>query len=244
MFEDFENRRDRAGRRRAVTSTVISIVVYAAVGVVGASAFKKEEAGPEEEEIEVTFQKMPEVQVAPPPAPPPPPPPPETKVRKAPPPRRDAMAAPTAIPDEAPPEGDPSQGLPVPTEPEPEPEPEPPPPPPVEAPPPPPAPKPRPKRSEPINLPENATPAQPAADNVAPVYPADKKAEGVEGLVVLKIVITESGAVGDVQVLKGDEPFVSAAVSAVRRWRYSPALVDGQPVASYKVVKIPFRLTK
>ena len=50
------------------------------------------------------------------------------------------------------------------------------------------------------------------------------------------------GTVGAVKVMKGDEPFVSAAVQAVKRWRYTPARVAGQPTAVYRIVKMPFRL--
>ena len=37
-------------------------------------------------------------------------------------------------------------------------------------------------------------------------------------------------------------PFVAAALAAVRTWHYSPALVDGQATAVFRIVKIPFRL--
>jgi protein TonB len=248
MFDDFENRRDGAGRKRALASGAVSLVVYAAIGVVGAYAFQKPEKKAESDEIDVAFAETVETKVEPPPPPPPPPPPKPEEVKK-PTPRVARLASPTAIPDERPEEAEPTAEPPPPVE-EPEEEEAPPPPPPPDIKPdlpppaPPPAPKPRPKRAEPINLPETAVPAQPAADNVAPVYPADKKAAGVEGLVVLKLVITETGSVADVQVLKGEEPFVSAAVAAVKSWRYTPAQVEGQTVASFKVVKIPFRLTR
>jgi TonB family protein len=66
--------------------------------------------------------------------------------------------------------------------------------------------------------------------------------KGVEAEVVLKIEISEQGDVVDVQVVRGDEPFLTAAIAAVKTWKYSPAVDDGTPVASTRVVKIPFRL--
>jgi protein TonB len=94
----------------------------------------------------------------------------------------------------------------------------------------------------PINLPEDATPPVPFDGNLEPSYPADARAAGREGLVILKIAIDEGGQVFDIQVLRGEEPFVAAAVQVVRGWRYQPALVESRPTAVYRVVKVPFRI--
>jgi protein TonB len=96
----------------------------------------------------------------------------------------------------------------------------------------------------PINLPESAVAPAAATDNAAPAYPDEARASGQEGLVVLKIVVLADGSVGRVQVLKGDEPFVAAALAAVRTWRYSPALVEGRPTSVFRIVKMPFRLNR
>ena len=37
-------------------------------------------------------------------------------------------------------------------------------------------------------------------------------------------------------------PFVTAALSAVRAWRYEPATADGRAIAFEHVVQIPFKL--
>jgi len=97
-------------------------------------------------------------------------------------------------------------------------------------------------KTGPIQLPENATPPRPLPGNTPPAYPEDARASGVEGEVYLKIVINEDGSVGDIEVKKGDEPFVSAAIAVVKAWKYSPALVDGKPTAVYRIIKVPFRL--
>ena len=59
---------------------------------------------------------------------------------------------------------------------------------------------------------------------------------------VLKIVVEKDGRVGRVQVLKGEEPFVSAALSVVKTWTYSPATMDGEALAVFKIVNITFAL--
>jgi protein TonB len=96
--------------------------------------------------------------------------------------------------------------------------------------------------SKPINLPENATPSEPLDSNVAPEFPPEARSSGLEGLVIFKVVIDEEGRITAVKLMKGDEPFVSAAMKVIRSWRYSPAMLDGQPVKHFKVVKIPFRI--
>jgi periplasmic protein TonB len=120
-------------------------------------------------------------------------------------------------------------------------------PPPVEVelpvpPPPAPPPPPPPPRRPPQNLPDGAQPATPSPSNAAPEFPAAARGRGLEGVVALKIVVTASGSVGEIRVLKGEEPFVRAAVSAVRQWRYTPARFQGEAIAVWKIVKVPFRL--
>jgi TonB family protein len=94
----------------------------------------------------------------------------------------------------------------------------------------------------PIQLPEEATPPVELGSNVPPEFPQSARSAGREGQVILKVVITEKGEVRDVSVLRGEEPFASAAVDAVRTWRYRPALLEGRPIAVYRVLKVPFRL--
>src|SRR4029453_2988445 len=64
-------------------------------------------------------------------------------------------------------------------------------------------------------IPEDADPPVPARGNVKPTYPQQAIASKQTGMVVLKVLILADGSVTDVQVLKGEEPFVSAAVEAV-----------------------------
>ena len=43
--------------------------------------------------------------------------------------------------------------------------------------------------------------------------------------------------------LLNDEPFVTAALDTVKRWKYEPARFKGQPIAVYRIIQIPFKLT-
>jgi protein TonB len=94
-----------------------------------------------------------------------------------------------------------------------------------------------------IELPEDADPPMPNKANVPPPYPELARASGKTDTVILKVVILASGKVGDVQVMRGEDPFASAAVEAVKKWQYEPAKFKGQPITVYRIIKIPFKLT-
>lgn len=66
--------------------------------------------------------------------------------------------------------------------------------------------------------------------------------EGAQGSpeVVLKLLISEGGAVSDVQVVSGEEPFKTEAAQAARGWAFSPALVDSRPQAAWILFRVQF----
>jgi periplasmic protein TonB len=94
-----------------------------------------------------------------------------------------------------------------------------------------------------IELPDGAEPPRLMAGATVPPYPAAARAERKSGTVVLKAIVYADGTIGDIRVLEGDEPFVSAALTAVRSWRYQPARLNGQPIAVYREIRIPFKLS-
>ena len=63
-------------------------------------------------------------------------------------------------------------------------------------------------------------------------YPMNALAKGVEGYVVLRFIVTESGTVRDPEVLRSEPEgvFDRAALRAVLRFKYQPQFVDGVPV--------------
>jgi len=80
--------------------------------------------------------------------------------------------------------------------------------------------------------------------NVRPVYPPDAEAEGVEGTVLLRAVISKEGALLSTTVLNsGIDPRLSkAAADAVSQWKYQPTLLNGQPVEVTTTISVNFRL--
>jgi periplasmic protein TonB len=93
-----------------------------------------------------------------------------------------------------------------------------------------------------IRLPADAQPPRLLAGATMPRYPPEARADRRTGTVILQVVIYADGTVGDVHVVDGEEPFVTAAVHAVKEWRYEPARHQGQPVAVYRQIRIPFEL--
>ena len=65
---------------------------------------------------------------------------------------------------------------------------------------------------------------------VEPVYPTLAKQLGRSGRVELKAVIATDGTIQSLQVAGGDPLFYQSAMDAVQQWRYSPTVLNGQPV--------------
>lgn len=99
------------------------------------------------------------------------------------------------------------------------------------------------RRKKPVQLPENAKPPKLLPSSGAPTFPAEMKAAGKEGLVILKVVIDERGRIAGVNVMKGEEPFVAAAVAWARATKWEPAVAaNGEKLPVFKILQIPFRL--
>ena len=94
-----------------------------------------------------------------------------------------------------------------------------------------------------------ALPGRPASELVsaslvyraAPVYPPIARQMGVYGAVVMSVTISPEGSVTAVRVVSGPGQLRQAAISAVRQWRYKPALLNGQPTESTAEVQINFQ---
>jgi protein TonB len=77
---------------------------------------------------------------------------------------------------------------------------------------------------------------------VLPVYPDITKRARISGTVILEVTIDEEGNVSDVKVLRGHVLLVEEAVRAVKEWKYSPTLLNGEPVAVVSNVTVIFQL--
>ena len=77
-----------------------------------------------------------------------------------------------------------------------------------------------------------------------PRYPVESRRKREVGTVVLTVVVGEDGRVEAISVQQGSgfDRLDRAALSAVKRWRWSQTIVDGHSVKVRGVVRIPFEL--
>jgi TonB family protein len=78
---------------------------------------------------------------------------------------------------------------------------------------------------------------------VDPDYSDPARAAKVQGIVVLRVEIDQTGQIREMRVDQGlglglDEK----AMEAVRRWRFRPGMRDGKAVATSGLVEVHFRL--
>ena len=79
--------------------------------------------------------------------------------------------------------------------------------------------------------------------HVDPIYPPVAQAARVEGTVILEAVIGVDGRVTSVRVLRSIPLLDQAAVDAVKRWSFTPTLLNGTPVPVAMTVTVRFALT-
>ena len=78
---------------------------------------------------------------------------------------------------------------------------------------------------------------------VDPRYVATAVEERVEGTVRLAFVISADGRVYGIERVKGiDDRLDTSAMEALKKWEFTPAMLDGKPIAVDALVEIPFRL--
>ena len=104
---------------------------------------------------------------------------------------------------------------------------------------------------EPTEPPARSAAAAPAEDAVEtppriltvvkPFYPPFALRAKIGGIVILRVLVGETGTPLDVEVLKAVYGgLTEAAVYAVRRWKFEPARKGGAPVRAWTTVPIPF----
>ncbi len=76
-----------------------------------------------------------------------------------------------------------------------------------------------------------------------PQYPPLARQARVQGLVRLEAIIGEDGAIRKLRALSGHPLLVSAALAAVKRWRYQPTLLNGRTVPVITQVEVRFTLS-
>jgi TonB family protein len=107
------------------------------------------------------------------------------------------------------------------------------------------------KRSASTNA--DATPASPVvipektaldhvAERVEPHHPAVPGAEPVQGTVIVDVVVGSGGQVEVVRPVSGDPRLLMSAAKAVRKWRFTPLVRNGQSVSFESYLTFHFAL--
>ena len=78
--------------------------------------------------------------------------------------------------------------------------------------------------------------------DVAPAYPEDAKAAGVQGVVIIEAVIGTDGKILEAKVLRPVPMLEKAALEAVQQWEYTPTLLNGEPVELIMTITVNFVL--
>jgi len=63
---------------------------------------------------------------------------------------------------------------------------------------------------------------------IKPIYPIAGEQEKLEGLVVLKIAVSETGDVEGVEVVNGNPVLAQAATDAAKEWKFKPFIRNGK----------------
>jgi periplasmic protein TonB len=78
---------------------------------------------------------------------------------------------------------------------------------------------------------------------VQPVYPALAREGRIQGAVELRAIISKTGAIENLTVVRGHPMLAPAAVEAVKQWRYRPYLLNGEPIEVETDITVNFFLS-
>ena len=78
---------------------------------------------------------------------------------------------------------------------------------------------------------------------VAPIVPEGFSHNGSSGLVTVHFLVDEKGNVKEPTVLKSSHSELEEpAIAAIKKWRFKPAIKDGNPVAVHVSIPIKFQV--
>jgi periplasmic protein TonB len=77
---------------------------------------------------------------------------------------------------------------------------------------------------------------------VNPVYPPLARQARIQGVVVLKVFISKTGDVEDVQLVSGHPLLAPAAIEAIKQWKFKPFLSNDEPMDVETTAQVNFRI--
>jgi len=90
---------------------------------------------------------------------------------------------------------------------------------------------------QPAAVPGDSTKLEPIKTQKA-TYPDEAREKQLQGQVMVKVLVSETGDVDSVEVLSGDPILAKAAVAAATKWKFKPFIKNGKPVQVF--AKVPF----
>ncbi len=107
--------------------------------------------------------------------------------------------------------------------------------------------------STPVAVPKVATPQRVRVSQgvtegllvhkVQPTYPPLAKQARISGSVVIAALIGKDGSIQNLKVVSGHPMLTSAALDAVRQWKYKPYFLNGEPVEVDTQITVNFTLS-
>ncbi len=81
-------------------------------------------------------------------------------------------------------------------------------------------------------------------NNPAPYYPASAKRNGIQGKVLIDVVVKIDGTPATVQILRssGSSDLDEAALDAVKQWKFIPARRGGNLIQANAIVPVEFKI--
>ena len=76
------------------------------------------------------------------------------------------------------------------------------------------------------------------------MYPPLARQTRISGTVRLRGIIGKDGSVLELSVLSGHPLLIQSALEAVRKWKYTPTLVGGEPVEVHTTIDVIFSLNE
>ena len=78
--------------------------------------------------------------------------------------------------------------------------------------------------------------------SIPPEYPHEARDKGIQGTVLLQVILAKDGTVKELRALEGPPELIPAALDAVKQWRYRATLLNGEPVEVESEVSVLFSL--
>jgi periplasmic protein TonB len=78
--------------------------------------------------------------------------------------------------------------------------------------------------------------------SVPPVYPEIARSQRLAGNVQIDALVDTTGRVTGMKIVSGPPLLQKSAMDALSHWRYDPAQLNGEPVATHLTVTIQFKV--